>query len=427
MGSFLNKIVTILIVQLVNIRYTGELFGLMRTIKSELNNYSQERRDKNLSRYLNKWGYGNLHFTDIKPMTKAIIREYNKKIHDGKVHKIFLTGGSTGEPLKLLYSRRRAVLRTASILYYNKLAGYNIGDRYLFIRSKPKSKLFQVLRNEILFVPNDFSKKRIEELSHTLVDKRVKAIIGYPSVIYEIALFLSDRPEISEKIKITTFISGAEPLDKHVQDLIKSVLKCNIIDRYSNEENGMIAQQQVYGGDLIVDRFNLYVEVVDPVTFKPVKAGEMGKVLVTDIYSDLAPMIRYDTGDFAVVSEYRDGELYSLKTINGRIIDQFVSTKGVKFSPLILGPHIRIPLTELNFQVQFQFIQKSHNEFTLLLKAENDSISTEKLFKVTSGLKKVIGEDSIIDLEFVKDIPALKSGKRPLYRNLMSKTDHKQT
>lgn len=422
MGSFLNKIVTILIVQLVNIRYTGELFGLMRNIKSELNNYSKARREKNLKNYLEKWGYGNELFKDIKPMTKADIREYNKKTPDSKVHKVFLTGGSTGEPLKLLYSKRRAVLRTASILYYNKLAGYNIGDRYLFIRSKPKSSLFQILRNEILFVPNDFSNKRIEELSHTLVDKRVKVIIGYPSVIYEIALFLSDRPQISEKIKITTFISGAEPLDKHVRDLIKSVLKCNIIDRYSNEENGMIAQQHFFGGDLIVDRFNLYVEVVDPVTLIPVKAGEMGKVLVTDIYSDLSPMIRYDTGDFAVVSEYRDGELYSLKNINGRIIDQFETTKGVRFSPLILGPHIRIPLTELSFQVQFQFIQQSNIQFRLLLKAENDSISKEKLDTVVDGLKKVIGKNSTIDIEFVKDIPALKSGKRPLYRNLMGKS-----
>lgn len=416
----LNKCLTKIIIILFNLSTKGLLFKMIHLIEEKNNKCDECNRKNQITIYLAKWGYDNTDLRDIKPMTKADIRRYNLKLDNQKVYKSFYTGGSTGEPLKLPYSKNRTLLRTASILYYNKLGGYNNGDRYLFIRSKPKSKLFQFLRNEILFVPNDLSKSNIEKLARTLVTRRVKVIIGYPSVIYELASYLSDNTLLRNKISIKAFISNSEPFDEERRTFIRSIINCQMIDRYSNEENGVIAQQREYGGEYIVDRFNLYVEVIDPETFLPVNEGELGKVVVTDIYSDLVPMVRYDTGDFAIASKYKNGQLWSIKQIVGRVVDRFYKTSGKPFSPLILGPYIRLPLTNLGIHIQFQLSQLQINTFRLQLKAKEGSIPIESLNKVQEGLISFLGHDAIIELKFVADIKAQASGKRPLYRNEMS-------
>ncbi len=161
------------------------------------------------------------------------------------------------------------------------------------------------------------------------------------------AAYLEKNPELRNKHSIRSFISNSEPFDPERAEYIRQVLQCQVIDRYSNEENGVIAQQRAFGGEYLVDRYNLFVEVVDPITLKPVPEGETGKVLVTDVASDLIPMIRYDTGDFATAAEYRNSQLWSLKQIVGRVVDRFYTTSGKPFSPLMLGPYIRLPLTNL--------------------------------------------------------------------------------
>lgn len=396
----------------------GKLFSFYRKVKQCVTS-DEALSFSSLPGYLVSWGF-NKDITQLPILTKEDIRKHTLSLDPKRVYKYFFTGGSTGEPLRIPHSKQRTLLRTASIMYYNEAGGYSIGDRYLFIRSKPKPRWFQIIRNEILFVPNDLTQENIENLVNNLIQKKVKVIIGYPSVIYEVAALLEKRPELAKKHSIKSFISNSEPFEKERSEFIQGILDCKMIDRYSNEENGVIAQQREFGGEYLVDRFILYVEVVDPVTLKPVAEGETGKVLVTDVYSDLIPMIRYDTGDFAVAAKYKNGQLWSIKQIVGRVVDRFYTTSGKPFSPLMLGPYIRLPLTNLGIHIQFQLSQLRIDTFRLQLKAKEDSIPMESLNKLKEGLRSFLGQDAIIELKFVAEIKAQASGKRPLYRNEMS-------
>jgi len=417
----LNTLITKTVFFSYNLSQQGKLFSLYRKVKQCIEGRETISTSK-LPGYLNSWGFDK-DITKAPILTKEDIKKHTLKLDPKRVYKYFYTGGSTGEPLKIAHSRQRALLRTASILYYNEAGGYRIGDRYLFIRSKPKPRLFQIIRNEILFVPNDLSSANIEALVTTLIRKKVKVIIGYPSVIYEVAAFLEKNPALAKKHSIRSFISNSEPFENERSEFIHRVLGCKMIDRFSNEENGVIAQQKEFGGEYLVDRYNLYVEVVDPVTLKPVAEGETGKVLVTDICSDLIPMVRYDTGDFAVVAKYKNGQLLSIKQIVGRVVDRFYTTSAKPLSPLMLGPYIRLPLTNLGIHIQFQLSQLKINTFRLQLKAKGDNIPEVNLNKVKEGLKSVLGQDAIIVIKFVNDIKAQASGKRPLYRNEMSEKE----
>ena len=413
----LNTLITKTVFFSYNLLQKGKLFSIYRKVKQQIES-QKEISLSDLSAYLESWGFDK-DITKAPILTKADIKKHTLALDTKRVYKYFYTGGSTGEPLKIPHSRQRALLRAASILYYNKAGGYNIGDRYLFIRSKPKPHLLQFFRNEILFVPNDLSPTNIETLVKTLIKKKVRVIIGYPSVIFEVAVYFWEKPELAGKHSIKAFISNSEPFEKDRSEFIRRVLGCKMIDRYSNEENGVIAQQREFGGEYLVDRYNLYVEVVEPVTLKPVMEGETGKVLVTDICSDLIPMVRYDTGDFAVAAKYKNGQLWSIKQIVGRVVDRFFTTSGKPFSPLMLGPYIRLPLTNLGIHVQFQFSQFGKNIYRLQLKAKEADIPPVSLREVKEGLKSVLGQDANIEIVFVDDIKALPSGKRPLYRNEM--------
>ena len=413
----INRLLTKALLSGYNLSQRGRLFRLSQAVRKK-NNSREPISQMEVNSYLQKWGY-EPDIIKAPSMNKQDIGEHTRKLDADRVYRFFLTGGSTGEPLKIPHSKQRALLRTASILYYNEIGGYRPGDRFLFIRSKPKSELFQLLRNEILFVPDDLSRDKIEKTVKTLISKKVRVLIGYPSVIYEMAAYLEKTPEQRNKHSIRSFISNSEPFDPERAEYIRQVLQCQVIDRYSNEENGVIAQQRAFGGEYLVDRYNLFVEVVDPITLKPVPEGETGKVLVTDIASDLIPMIRYDTGDFATAAEYRNGQLWSLKQIVGRVVDRFYTTSGKPFSPLMLGPYIRLPLTNLGLHVQFQFSQLTTHTYRLQLKTQKTEIPEKNLDEVINGLKTVLGNDARIEVKFVEDIKALPSGKRPLYRNEM--------
>ena len=58
---------------------------------------------------------------------------------------------------------------------------------------------------------------------------------------------------------------------------------------------------------------------------------------------------------------------------------------------------------------QYQFIQESKTNYLFKLNAEKEFKNETQLIE---EFKKVIGDDSIIKIEYVDEIPALASGKR---------------
>jgi phenylacetate-CoA ligase len=354
-------------------------------------------------------------------MTKGDIRKYTSLLQQKDVSSFVYTGGSTGDPLKVPYSKNRELMRTASIAYFNEIAGYTIGDPFLIIRAKERSKMNQLMRNELLFVPIDISPRKIEEISKRIVDQKISVIIGYPTVIYEMAQVFDANRDLKSSHNVGSIITVSEPIDDLKREFIRSTFGCKMIDRYSNEETGVIAQQREFGGDYIVDKYGVFVELLDQETLQPVKENEIGKVVVTDVYNDLIPVVRYDTGDYAMASEYRDGQLYSIKKIAGRTSEEIFATDGTPVSSLTLGPYIHQPFSEANVTCQFQFAQTAEKRFQFRIKSEK----SEKLFKIVEqvkeGVKIILGKDANIEAVFVEKIQALPSGKRPLYKNEMKK------
>ena len=399
--------------------------------KGMLNTYYTNAKDRNgklepykaeeIEALLNHWGFNPV--LEKNPlMNKEDVKKWLEKIDQRKVKSWAYTGGSYGEPFRVPYSKKRALVKTATFKYFNEMGGYQLGDPFVLIRAKSKSSILQYLRNETIFIPKDLSEKRIRSLLDTLRKKKVKVLLGYPTVMYDLALYLKNSPEEKKGLQVETLISASEPLPDFLRELIKEQFGCSFIDRYSNEEVGLIAQQREYAGEHFVNKYGVLVEVVNPDSLKPVKEGEQGKVVVTDLYNELLPIIRYDTGDLAVAHKYKDGQLLSITDIAGRVTEKIFAISGSPVSPLILGPYIYIPLSKEGTVFQYQFAQTNKTKYELRIKTMGNEIPVDVLESIRKGLMSVLGDSAEISFNFPDDILPQPSGKRPVFKNEMEST-----
>ncbi|WP_207423841.1 hypothetical protein [Desertivirga brevis] len=362
--------------------------------------------------YVSYFGYDYSHWNSLPLMGKKDIAEKLKDVSSSDIHSYAYTGGSYGEPFKVPYSKSRASVRTASFTYFNEIAGYSLGDPFLLIAAKEKPLWWQFLRNEYRFVPKDLSERKIGEVVKLIVDKKISVIIGFPSVVYELASYILKK---NVKHGVEAIIFTSEPTDETKRLFIKNAFGCRVTDRYSNEEVGLIAQQKEFGGVYYTNRYNVFVEIVDE-NKVPVKAGEAGRVVVTDLKSDLVPIIRYDTGDIAIADEYSNGQLVSLRAVSGRTTEQILTADGNPIAALALGPLIHKPLTAKNFFNQFQFAQTGEIVYELRIKG-GSAVPEVVLNKIKDNLQGILGVKAIIEIRSVEDIKPQKSGKRPIYKN----------
>lgn len=415
MGS---AILTKSLYSIYNLLQKGKLNRLYEDVK-KVNDRYETFDKKKISHFLKKWGF-NSQLEQNQLMNKKDIIAWSKKVKTVNIHDWAYTGGSYGEPLRVPYSKNRALIRTATFKYFNELGGYKIGDPYVLIRAKEKPTWLKFLRNETIFIPEDISEENLEKLFSFIKKKNITLLLGYPTVMYELVVMASNRPNSLKNHPVKTVITTSESIEMHKRSFINQILECNLIDRYANEEVGLIAQQKEFGGDYYVNKYGIYTEIIDPKSLQPVEEGEIGKVVVTDLTNDLIPVLRYDTGDLAIASKYENGELLSIKKIIGRESEQIFTTNGKPVASLMLGPHIYKPLAKTGDMHTYQFAQLQEDKYELRIKTGPENLSQDYIKMIVSGLRKVLGSDAEIKLKYVDHIAPLPSGKRPIYTNEMN-------
>jgi phenylacetate-CoA ligase len=127
-------------------------------------------------------------------------------------------------------------------------------------------------------------------------------------------------------------IGDTVPDDLRVR--MKALTGLDIEDAYSSSEVGSIAIQCPVSGLYHVMSENLLVEILDEDN-KECKTGEVGRVVVTDLYNTASPIVRYDLGDYAEVGEACTcgRHSFTLKRIIGRKRGLLTRADGTQFWP----------------------------------------------------------------------------------------------
>lgn len=323
-----------------------------------------------------------------------------------------VTSGSTGTPFKIYQDKIKKLRNTADTIYFAGLAGYKIGQRLIYLKIWAKQKMRSNLSYKVQnIVPVDVL--HLNDTQIELLIKRMETssstfcILGYASAFESICQYLDRKKSGVIKAKVSTIISMSETLNDYTKKSMQKYFNAPVVARYSNLENGIIAQQEAIGGDrYLVNSASYYVEILKINSDEPAEAGELGRIVVTDLFNYALPMIRYDTGDLGVyeIDAVRPGLLF-LSRIDGRRLDVLFDTKGEMVSSYLVYKNMW-QYTEIN---QYQLIQEGEKDYTFKINTNSSFTKEEQLVQ---EFKSYLGADANFKIRYVNEIPLLSSGKR---------------
>lgn len=324
------------------------------------------------------------------------------------------TSGSYGTPFTFYLTPEKKRRQSAEVIYYSKKAEYNVGISHAYFRTElKKSKLKLWLQNETYICSKILGEDFLINTRNLLKKKKIKILIGFPSAIALLAEYCLSHRDCPSDFSICGVLTFAENLTHKQQENISKLFGCKVVSRYGTEELGIIGYREDKETGFLLNTYNYIVEVLKINEDISVKPGELGRVVVTDLHSDAFPLIRYETGDLAIlgdVFEENPNWAKSLKALSGRTIQIINATNGEKLYPLFFENIIE----KYHSITQYQLIQESVKKYSLRLVPKlnvepTKSWDDELLF----DMKNWLGNDAEINIEIVDDIEMLPSGKRP--------------
>lgn len=367
--------------------------------------------------------YKTYNLQDYPVMNKSIyIENYNEiKVDIGKIPgqkgvlHIQTTSGSTGTPFKMPQDTNKRNARIAELKYFGEIVGFKSHEPLVHLRTwnKWQNKTPKQIKNENI-IPFDISKMgepEILELHGIIQKNKTICLRGYASSLDLIAKCYKKHNLKSESIRIC--IAGSEALQDDARANVKDALQCEIISQYANEECGILAQERIpttaEDNVMYPNHANYIFECLSFENDDPVGFDKPGRLVITDLTNKAFPIIRYDTGDVAMFGKpdcFSQG-FPIIKALFGRRFDICYTTDNKPFTPMSIG---RV-LKHYEQIKQWQFIQKGQKEYELRLIFASDK-REESLEDAIAALKETLGQDAVISIVEVKEIPVLSSGKR---------------
>ncbi len=323
------------------------------------------------------------------------------------------TSGSTGVPFFLFQNQEKRNRNHADVIYFFNQSHFKVGNRLYNLEvwrgHNQKGKLKLWLQNAVQFDISRLTDERIETFIGLLKsDKQSKkTMLGFASAYEMIGQYLEKNNIILKDLGITSAIANSEYLNQYTKATLGKHLNTTVLSRYSSEEIGIIAQQTIDSPtSFVINHASYYVEILNLENNNPVKPGNYGRIVVTDLFNYAMPIIRYDTGDIAKLGLSKDGTM-KLEQIEGRKMDLIYDSKGNIISSFVVYTKFYKYYTILK---QYQFIQQGEKEYEVKLNPQNDYFKYEN--DLVADIKSDFGEDAKVTITYVDEIPALASGKR---------------
>lgn len=316
------------------------------------------------------------------------------------------TSGTTGTPLIVYWDKGSNILELACVWRHFSWTGYKLGEPFLDIRSMPinnqayswnwKCRGLEISSDNI-----DIS--NIRDYAHLLQKYRIKMWRGHPAAIDSFCRLLEDAG--IDEIRPRRLFTVAEALLSHQRNYIESWAKVPVCDSYGQREHSAFICQCPEGGYHIAPEYGI-VEIIrnDGTSAQP---GEEGRIIATGLHNRAFPLLRYDTGDYAIPSnrQCRCGRTLPLvESFTGRIDDRIQKTDGRWVSGFgFTFFHAKGIRTA-------QIVQKQPDAVDLYLVTEKN-YSDETDIHLTGELKKKLGESMKVRIHKIGEVPFHSSGK----------------
>jgi len=179
-----------------------------------------------------------------------------------------------------------------------------------------------------------------------------------------------------------------------------------IIDSYSMALCMPVARSCQFERGLHVMDDLIYSEVIDPSTGENVPYGEKGELVITHLYKEASPLLRYRTGDltYMIKGKCKCGREMTLpKGVIGRT-DEMLKIKGVKFWPSQVGNILReFPECKDRYRIGVRSIKGVDS---LEITVEGGEFSKGKIDELAKRLK----QETLLTFDRIEILEKLQEG-----------------
>ncbi len=373
------------------------------------------------------------HIADIPILTKKIIREnYQDLISDDyQTRKWFnnSSGGSTGEPIRLIQDDKYLNWGAATnYFYFKNILGIEepIVKKIILWGSERdlikgsignKAKIQNWLSNTVFLNSFRMTEQDIERYIRTINSFKPEMIRGYAGSLFELCRYAEQKRIPLHHPKIV--VSAAEYLSDPMRDVIESNMGAKVYNFYGSREVSNLAGE-CKNGLLHPFLFWNYLEVLDQDN-QPVREGEEGRVIVTNLFNYSMPLIRYEIGDIAVVGPEKcscGNILPTFKKVTGRITEHFLLKNGTTVPAEFFIHLLGVVCYEGGGFEKFQVIQEDYEKIRINVVTRKE-ISDQYKNDVNENIRIVMGPLCKITWDIVDDIPKTQSGKYQYTKSLM--------
>ncbi|MFV9690852.1 MAG: phenylacetate--CoA ligase family protein [Desulfobacteria bacterium] len=347
---------------------------------------------------------------DVRDNFDALLNDRfrNKKL------RLIETGGTTGTPLRLYFSKHEDAVRSAHWERWKRFAGVKQFDRFIYMgmdknakHQKDYSGTF-TLGNSYLVASFGLNDELLWKCWPKMKEFRPVYLRGYASACYILADFLK-RHRIRYPLKAV--MTSSDMLFNYQKKVIKKVFECDVFDHYGQVEDVVTATECEFHDGHHVNMESCIVEVLDA-DGRKLKDGEVGRIVGTQLENYCMPLIRYNVGDMGclVTEDCRCGRKHvKIKKLLGRQDDWIITPDGKR-----VGVQINQTMEPMYEEIlETQFIQETKDKLTVhfvptMLATDDLEVRFEKAIREQVG--------GLIEIEFrrVAQIPKTLGGKHRL-------------
>ncbi|KIR02993.1 Phenylacetate-coenzyme A ligase [Lachnospiraceae bacterium TWA4] len=226
------------------------------------------------------------------------------------------------------------------------------------------------------------------------------------------ALLIAEEVEkrgIQDQIYLKKGVIGSERWSEKMRERIHSILGIELYDIYGLTEiygPGIGINCKYETGMHYWDDF-IYIEIIDPVTLKPVPDGEQGEIVITTLVKEGAPLIRYRTHDISriIPGECPCGSKHPrLDIIMGRS-DDMVKIKGVNVFPAQIEEILKaFPELSSEYQIRISHLE-GKDTMRIYVETTGDVDFLDIAKKVAEKVKSKIGFTPLVKVVEVGVLP----------------------
>lgn len=369
--------------------------------------------------FYGKRGRAGLEITDLadlrqlpvltKDEVKAAGRSLVSDAYHGRLLEIH-TGGTTGKPLTVYCQRESLQRNYAFFARLREWAGIEEGDRVATFAGRrvvpseagPPYWRHNLASRTLLLSSYHISPATVDRYLDALARFQPQLIDSYPSSLAPLAARIRVRGSAGFRPK--GIITSSETLLPHARAELEDAFGCPVFDHYGSAEMVALVTMCREGRYHVNPEFGVVELLRDG---EPVQPGETGEIVATGFVNPVMPLIRYATGDSAVLGTgpCPCGRHFPvLDRIEGRMDDVIVTPDGRQVGRLD-------PIFKAVASLHETRIVQDRVDHVRVEAVVNGELSAHEQGVLLEELQARLGRAMSIDFVRVPSIPRTQGGK----------------